>query len=275
MFAITTLIGLVGGIACIVAAIFEGGNLGLFINIPSFLIIVGGTCFALIMAYPFSTLKTLGAVIKQAFVQDRYDPIEVINTIIELSMVARREGLLAIERYMENIDNHFLKKGLNLLVDGIDREDLEATMMNEIYQAQKRHRVGASMISMIASVAPGLGLVGTYVGLIPMLVHMRDPEKLGPLMAIELVSSFYGGFMANVIFSPMARKLQSKSTQEKDIDELMLQGILGLHEGKNPRVLREDLLTYLTKEKAVKVAHTNRMEHADGRVIEIRESKTK
>lgn len=276
-FALTTLIGLAGGVGCVAIAIAEAGNLALFINIPSLLIIVGGTCFALVMSYPFSTLKTLGSVLKQAFMQDNIDPIKDIETILELSELARREGLLAIEGYAEGGEDHFLQKGLNLLVDGVDRDDLEASMMSEIYHAQKRHRAGASMVSMIATLAPGLGLVGTYVGLIPMLVNMMDPDALGPMMAIELVSSFYGGFLANVIFSPMAKKLLSKSDQEKDRNELILEGLLGIQEGKNPRLLRGDLMAYLTKHDGTKVPDTKKKkdEVPDGKVIDYQEKAKK
>lgn len=271
-YAFTTIIGLIGGIACVGIAIAESGNLSLFINIPSLLIIVGGTAFALIMSYPLSTLKTLGSVIMQAFMQNTDDLIEDINTIVELSEISRRDGLLALESYAENSNDPFLKKGLNLLVDGNTREYLEDSMVSEIYHAQKRHRTGASMVSLIANLAPGLGLVGTYVGLIPMLVHMTDPDALGPMMAIELVSSFYGGFLANVIFSPMAKKLMAKSAQEKDRSDLVLEGILAIHDGKSPRLIREDLLTYLTKQEAAKLPRSKQKapaeEHAGGKVID-------
>lgn len=271
-FALTTVIGLIGGIACVAIAIAESGNLSLFINIPSLLIIVGGTAFALIMSYPLSTLKTLGSVIKQSFLQSHDDLTEDINKIVELSEVARRDGLLAIESYAEDMDDPFLRKGLNLLVDGNTREYLESSMISEIYHSQKRHRNGASMVSLIATLAPGLGLVGTYVGLIPMLVNMNDPDKLGPMMAIELVSSFYGGFLANVVFSPMAKKLTSQSAQEKDRNELILEGILAIHDGKNPRLIREDLLTYLTKKEAAKLPRSKPKEaseeHSGGKVID-------
>lgn len=270
--ALTTIVGLIGGIACVLLSIFEGGDIDLFINIPSLLIIVGGTIFALVMSYPLSTLKTLGSVIQQAFVENSDDLFEDINTIVELSEVSRRDGLLALESYAENSNDPFLKKGLNLLVDGNTREYLEDSMVSEIYHAQKRHRTGASMVSMIATLAPSLGLVGTYVGLIPMLVHMTDPDSLGPMMAIELVSSFYGGFLANVIFSPMAKKLSAKSAQEKDRSDLILEGILTIHDGKSPRLIGEDLLTYLTKQEAAKLPRSKQKvpaeEHTGGKVID-------
>ncbi len=268
-FAFTTFIGLAGGLACIAVSIIEGGNLSLFINIPSFLIIVGGTVCVLVMSFPFSVLKTLGKVIRSAFVQESHDPIDDINTLSDLCVYSRKNGLLALEKYSENIHEPFLKKGLNLVVDGIDRDVLEASMSSEIYHIHKRHKAGVSMVSMIASVAPGLGLVGTYVGLIPMLTNMMDPEKLGPMMAIELVSSFYGGVIANIIFSPMAKRLQSNNEKEKERNELLLEGLLGIRDGKNPRLLREEMMAYLTKRDAKKAeARKPSRESADGRVLD-------
>lgn len=276
-FAVTTLIGLVGGIACVALAIAEGGNLGLFVNVPSLLIIVGGTAFAIVMSFPSKDLKNIGAVIKQAFTRDDHDVLADIDTIVELSDIARREGLLAIDDYVETCDDPFLKKGLTLLVDGTSREDLEASMMSDIYHAQRRHRTGASMINMIATLAPSLGLVGTYVGLIPMLVNMRDPDKLGPMMAIELVSSFYGGFLAYVIFAPMAKKLKSKTTQEKIRHEMLLEGILAIQDGKNTRRIKEELLAYLAYKEAAKVPkskHSKAEEaYSDGKIVEYQKSR--
>lgn len=276
-FAMTTLVGVVGGIACVVLAIVEGGNLSLFINIPSLLIIVGGTAFALIMSFSGKDLRNLGAVMKQAFIQDNHNITADIETIAELSDIARREGLLAIDEYVENCEDPFLKKGLTLLVDGASREDLEATMMSDIYHAQRRHRTGASMVNMIATLAPSLGLVGTYVGLIPMLVHMRDPDQLGPLMAIELVSSFYGGFLAYVIFAPMAKKLKNKTAQEKTRHEMLLEGILAIQDGKNTRRIREELLAYLAYKEAAKVPRSKQNkieeEYSGGKIVEYQKSR--
>ena len=253
-FAMTTLIGLVGGVACVVIAIAEAGNLKLFVNIPSLLIIVGGTVFALILSYPASSLKTLGSVIKQAFTNNTFDLSDDINTIVELSEIIRREGVLALEKYIDdNEGDSFLTKGLNMLLDGINRDELEEAMMNEIHLASRRHQVGYSMINMIATLAPALGLVGTYVGLIPMLVDLMNPETLGPLMAVELVSSFYGGFLAYVIFAPMSKKLMVKNAQEKNRNEMILEGILSIQEGKNPRLIRDNLTAYLTRDEIRKL----------------------
>ena len=252
--ALTTFLGLGGGIFCVALAIAEGGhgNVGLFINIPSLLIIVGGTACVLIMSFPFSVLKTLGSVLMQAFVLDRHEPLDDIETLVELCEVSRRKGLLALESYAMETTDPFLKRGLNLLIDGCDLEEVESALQREISHSQRRHGDGVAMVSMIASTAPGLGLVGTYVGLIPMLVNMMDPDKLGPMMAIELVSSFYGGFLANVVFSPLAKRLQRNSAMEKARNMLLMDGLLGIRNSKNPRLLREELMSHVTKKQAMK-----------------------
>lgn len=253
-FALTTFLGLAGGIFCVAIAIAEGGedNIGLFINIPSLLIIVGGTVCVLIMSFPFSVLKTLGSVIKQAFVMDKHDPIDDIETLVELCDISRKKGLLALESFAMETADPFLKRGLNLLVDGGDLEFVESSLQREIHHIHRRHSDGIAMVSMIASTAPSLGLVGTYVGLIPMLVNMMDPDKLGPMMAIELVSSFYGGFLANVIFSPLAKRLQRNSAMEKARNMLLMDGLLAIRKGTNPRLLREELMSHVTKRQAMK-----------------------
>ena len=253
-FALTTFLGLVGGIFCVALAIAEGGeeNIGLFVNIPSLLIIVGGTACVLIMSFPFSVLKTLGSVIMQAFVMNKQEPLDDIETLVGLCDLSRKNGLLALESHVDETTDPFLIKGINLLVDGGGWEDMESALQKEIHHSQRRHGDGVAMVSMIASTAPSLGLVGTYVGLIPMLVNMMDPDKLGPMMAIELVSSFYGGFLANVIFSPLAKRLQRNSAMEKARHMLMMDGLLGIRSGKNPRLLREELMSHVTKKQAKK-----------------------
>ena len=273
---IASFLGVIIGIVCVVISILLDGSLMQFFNVPSIFIVLGGGFASTLISYRLNEVINVFIVVKKAFFGKSESPINTIKLLVNLSQKARREGLLALENFLDKTDDHLMKKGLQLLVDGVDREYLESCMLSKIYQSHKRHRTGASMISMLASVAPGLGLVGTYVGLIPMLVNMRDPDKLGPLMAIELVSSFYGGFMANVIFSPMAKKLIIKSEQEKERNELILEGILSIHEGKNPKIIREELQAYLVKKEAEKISQARQKssnENPDKKVVDYRERK--
>ena len=198
-------------------------------NLPSFLIIAGGTAGALILAFPFERLKTLGSVIARAFKKDHIDLQKDIETILELSEFAKKNGTLALE---------------NSLSSNI------ASMQNDIYFAQKRHKQGHAMIDLIASSVTSLGLMGTYIGLIPMLEHLEDPTSLGPLMAIELVTSFYGAFLSYVIFMPLSRKLKNMSSEEALRKEIILEGLVDIQKGKNPRIIQEELVACLTKKQA-------------------------
>jgi len=257
---LTSILGLIGGLACIVVAINAAteGDLNLFVNTPSLLILIGGTVCILLLSFPGSTLKTLFPVMKQSFVRINTDLHKDIAMIVQLSEQARSEGLLSIKEVADKSGDDFLIKGITLMLDGASRDDLEATMMGDIYQTQKRHRKGVSMVSMIASMAPALGLIGTYIGLVPMLAKLDDPTRLGPLLALALVSSFYGAGIAYLVFSPMSKRLALHSAEERERNELLLEGILGILDAKNPRVIEEELLSYLPKKAARKAPHVQR-----------------
>ncbi len=246
--AISTLIGFAIGITCIICSITLSGNFSSFLNWPSVFITVGGTTGAMVVAFPVKRLKTLGAVMKKSFTKENNNLDKDIQTIVTLSNTVRKDGVLKLE---DSIDKYtkdeFLKKGIMLLVDGAERDFLKTTMQREIYRTRKRHQQGCQMIEMIAATAPSLGLLGTYIGLIPMLQNLDDPTKLGPLMAIELVTSFYGAFLAYVIFGPMSKRLRSLSAEEMTRKELLLEGLLAIEEKQNPRMIIETLTAYLTK----------------------------
>jgi chemotaxis protein MotA len=247
----SSFLGLGIGIFCVIYSIHYSGNLRSFMNLPSFLIIAGGTAGALILAFPFERLKTLGSVIARAFKKDHIDLQKDIETILELSEFAKKNGTLALENLAKQYDNdEFLQKGIYLLADGLAEDMLIASMQNDIYFAQKRHKQGHAMIDLIASSVTSLGLMGTYIGLIPMLEHLEDPTSLGPLMAIELVTSFYGAFLSYVIFMPLSRKLKNMSSEEALRKEIILEGLVDIQKGKNPRIIQEELVACLTKKQA-------------------------
>ncbi len=244
----STLIGFAIGIACVICSIMLSGDFRSFLNWPSVFITVGGTLGAMVVAFPVERLKTLGAVMKKSFTKQSFNLDKDIQTIVTLSNTVRKDGVLKLE---DSIDKYtkddFLKKGIMLLVDGAERDFLKTTMQREIYRTHKRHQKGYQMIDMIAATAPALGLLGTYIGLIPMLQNLDDPTKLGPLMAIELVTSFYGAFLSYVIFGPMGKRLRSMSSDEMTRKELLLEGLLAIEEKQNPRMIIETLTAYLTK----------------------------
>lgn len=244
-FISSTLIGLVFGASLIVGSVFVSGHAELFWNVPSAFIIFGGTIGATIMAFPPQRLKTIGTVIKKAFSKAEYDIKKDIAALVRCSEISRKEGLLALENHIDNLtDDAFLKQGIQYIIDGADEEQLRNLLEGSTYFMKQRHHKGAAMLDMIAATAPALGLLGTYVGLIPMLNNLDDASTLGPMMALELVSSFYGAFVAYVIFSPMAKRLKFMNKEEETRRELIIEGLAGIQQGKNPRLIKEELMAY-------------------------------
>jgi chemotaxis protein MotA len=244
-FISSTLIGLVFGASLIVGSVFVSGHADLFWNIPSAFIIFGGTIGATIMAFPPQRLKTIGTVIKKAFSKAQFDLRTDIATLVRCAEISRKDGLLALENYLDDLtDDAFLKQGIQFIIDGADEEQLRNLLEGSTYFMKQRHQKGAAMLDMIAATAPALGLLGTYVGLIPMLNNLDDASTLGPMMALELVSSFYGAFLAYVIFSPLAKRLKFMNKEEETRRELLIEGLSGIQQGKNPRLIREELQAF-------------------------------
>lgn len=258
---LSTIIGLGIGALCVVIGIYQSGNFRSFYNLPSLLIIVGGTAGAVVTSFPPNKLRTLGPVIRKAFQKNKTDFVKDIQTIVEISELIRAKGILALESVSEKYkDDAFLYKGILLITDGYNKENLVADLKSEVFFMKKRHAVGHAMMDMIADSVTSLGLLGTYVGLIPMLEHLEDPASLGPLMAIELVSSFYGAFISYVIFGPLANRLKMMSSDEVLRDMLLMEGFVSILDGKNPRVIQEHLLSSLTKKQAKRLGRKGKKE---------------
>lgn len=263
----STWIGLIIGIMFIVTAIVETGSFMNFVNVPSFLITVGGTFAAVIVSFPPNRLKTLWPVMVKAFKNDRLDVKEDIDTIVSLSEISRRDGILALEDVINDYtDDEFLRRGITLIIDGADEEQLRTSLEGETYFMQQRHQKGYAMLDMIASTAPALGLLGTYVGLIPMLNNLDDPAKLGPMMALELVSSFYGAFLAYIIFSPLAKRLKIMSAEEMTRREILIEGLAYLQQGKNPKLIIGELGSYVNAGKTRSLPNKGEEEFVSGEV---------
>lgn len=244
-FGFSTLIGLILGVGFIVGAVVASGHTSYFWNLPSFFITIGGTTASIVIAYPPKKLKTFLPVIKSAFVKDDADHQKDLETMMGVARLARAEGLLSLEGIATTIEDKFLQEALMLMADGVPEEDLRNRLEGVIYFTKQRHNKGIGMMNMVAATAPSLGLLGTYVGLIPMLHSLDDPSALGPMMALELVSSFYGAFIAYVLFSPLAKRLRTMSQEEADRNELFIEGLMGIAQGKNPRMLESDLIAFM------------------------------
>jgi chemotaxis protein MotA len=243
---LATIIGVAGCMGMVLMGIVTGGNtIVTFVDIPSVLIVVAGSYFAL---FTFSTISdtlgifgTLGLTFKTPALNEQ----GIIAKLMSMSEKARREGLLALEEELEDLDDEFMKKGLRLVVDGTDAEIIRALLETELSQIQERHASKISMVNMWGTLAPGLGMLGTVIGLIGMLKNLEDKSALGPNMAVALITTLYGSMVANLLMIPWSGKLKSYDASEAKVKEMVIEGILSIQAGDNPRILATKLLSYL------------------------------
>ena len=241
-----TVIGLLVSWALVIEAMMEGGSGMAYINLPSIFITVGGTSGAMMATCPADRVKTTWAIVKSAFVSHNKDMVVLVQTIVSFAEKARREGLLSLEgSAAELTDNDFLRKSIQLVVDGTDPELVRAILDTEIGILENRHVANKSLIDSGAELAPAFGMIGTLVGLIAMLGDLTNVDALGPGMAVALITTLYGSMMANMIFIPISKKLAVRSSEEVLSLELMVEGILAIQAGENPRIVEEKLKVYL------------------------------
>lgn len=243
-----TLIGIVGGLGLFLWAIYMGGDLKAFINIPSLMIVLGGVMASTLISFPLSKFIGVLKILKNVFVEKSVSAEEIIKTIVRLADIARREGLLALEETAEQLEDDFMKRGVMLVVDGTDPELVKNILETELAFLEERHKEGQSIFETMGSLAPSYGLLGTIIGLIQMLSKLNDPSSVGPGMAVALITTFYGAFLAYFIFNPIAGKLKVRSRQEILLKEIMIEGILSIQAGENPRIIEEKLKAFLSPE---------------------------
>ncbi|MCX8050164.1 MAG: flagellar motor protein PomA [Methylohalobius sp.] len=244
---IATLIGFLGGLGIIIAAIATGGNLSQFVDVPSILIVLGGTVMVVLMKFTLSDFLRSFSVAARAFFNKQEDPVKLIEEVVRLADVARKNGLLALEN--ETVNNPFLKKGINMCVDGYDPALIRKMLSEEIHQTIKRHETGRAVWQAVGDVAPAFGMIGTLVGLVQMLANMSDPSSIGPAMAVAILTTLYGAVLANAIALPLADKLALVSSYEQLSKALIVEAIGGIQEGLNPKILGALLNTYLPEKK--------------------------
>jgi chemotaxis protein MotA len=240
---LATIVGL--GTAFGLIIISMGSGIGAFIDGPSAMIVFGGTLGAGMIHYRFPQLKGALGIAKQAFFYKGGSAAELINTLVEHASQARREGILALEAAAQNTDDPFLKRALQLAVDGHEVAAIESILSTEIDALRDRHKEGAEIFTAMGGYAPALGMIGTLVGLVLMLQQMDDPSKIGPAMAVALLTTFYGAVLANLIFNPIAGKLKARSAEEVLHKELTMEGVLSISQGDNPRLVEQKLSSFL------------------------------
>ncbi|VAW80763.1 Flagellar motor rotation protein MotA [hydrothermal vent metagenome] len=244
---LATLLGLLGATGIIITAMVLGGSVLLFVNIPSLLIVLVGTLFAVLIKFPIGHFLGAFKIAMKAFIAKTDDPKALIEEGVELANIARKEGVLGLEG--QDIQNEFLKRGIQLCVDGHEPEFVRAMLSKDINLTIARHERGQAIFKSMGDVAPAMGMIGTLIGLVQMLSAMDDPKSIGPAMAVALLTTLYGAIIATVFALPIADKLALRSQDERLNKALILETISSIQEGLNPRVMEELLKTYLPENK--------------------------
>ena len=240
---IATLLGLIGGLGVISASIFLGGSAGMFVNIPSITVVVGGTFMVTLSQISLKQFLGSFKVAARAFNHKIIPPEELIEEAVALANTARREGILALEG--KEINDPFLENGIKMCIDGHATDIVHKMLSKDINMELERQNTGILMFKSIAQAAPAMGMIGTLIGLVQMLANMDDPKSIGPAMAVALLTTLYGAIIANAIALPIAAKLKAISNNERTNKQLILESIAGIQNGINPRVLQQILTTYL------------------------------
>ena len=253
--------GLLLGIIFVIGGIISSGKLNSYVDIPSIIIVLGGTFASTLASFPLRRFLNTFKVIKKAFYYQETSPGDVIEQVIALANVARKEGLLSLEEHAENLNDDFLQKGIMLIVDGTDPDLVRNILETELVFLDERHSDGQSIFETMGTYAPAFGMIGTLIGLINMLRFLDDPSTIGPNMSVAIVTTFYGSILANVIFLPIAQKLKVRSKDEILVKELMVEGLISIQAGENPRIIEEKLKTFIPPE--MRRNYRNRIEREE------------
>ncbi len=248
-----TLIGVISGFGLVLTAILAGPGAITFLNVPSLMITVGGTLAATLINFPLQKVIGVFSVAKKALLYKLPSATNEIGRLVNLAKVARSEGLLALENSLDDMKDPFLQKGIQLVVDGTEPDVLRDVLETELDQLRVRHKVGKDILESMGAAAPAFGMVGTLIGLIQMLRNLSDPAGIGTGMATALLTTFYGSLMANLVFIPLAGKLDVRSRQEAVLKELIIEGVTAIQAGLNPRLIEEKLKSFVAPKLRNKV----------------------
>jgi chemotaxis protein MotA len=244
---LASIIGIVLGWACIAISILitPNASIGLFVDYPSMFIVGGGVTAALMMNFSFRDLGSLGGALRIAFFQPLHSTTKLIADFRRYADIARRDGILALEKVTGEIKDPFLLAGMQAAIDGMDPEMIQSLMRSEMDYMVTRHERGVKILKQIGSYGPSFGMVGTLLGLVIMLANLKDPAALGPSMAVAIITTFYGAMMAYLFALPLAEKLMIKNTEEMIVRELMVRGLSAIQSGDSPRVVEQKLRVLL------------------------------
>ena len=245
---IATIIGFVAGISLILWSIMIGGSIWLFFHVPSLMITVGGTIAATLMQFPLEKVLGVFSIVKKTVFFVLPKPETMIETLLEYNALVRKEGVNVLEDKIENL-YPFLRNGMQMILDNTAPETIRSILTTEMECSQVRHGTGKKILETLGSFAPAFGMLGTVIGLVQMLQSLEDPSQIGQGMAVALITTFYGSFIANLFCLPLAGKLEARDCEEQVLHELLMQGILAIQSGEHPFIMKERLKAYLSSSR--------------------------
>lgn len=248
-FDVATVVGLVLAFSCIAFVVIEGGSLSQFWDPAAVIIVYGGSVAAIFICFPMKNIMSFGKVTMKIFAPSNIDMARTYNQIVDFAMIARRDGILALEDKLGNIDDKFLRKGLQMLVDGSSIEAIVKILERDIENLEKRHEVGHKCWEKLGYLGPAIGMVGTLIGLCQMLAKLNDPSTIGAGMAVALLTTLYGALMANLLAIPVECKLIHRTREEILLRNMVLEGIMAIGSGDSPRIVGEKLLVFLPSDE--------------------------
>jgi chemotaxis protein MotA len=257
---LASVIGIVLALGAIFGSmIMEGGNPAALLHPGPMLLVFGGTIGVTMIGYTMKDVTGLAKVVLKAYMPGPPPETgETIAQMVSFADKARRDGLLALEEEAKNIEDPFLKRGIQMAIDGTDPEVVRDVMETEVAAIKERHKVGAKFFADMGAFAPTLGIIGTVLGLVHMLENLSDPSSMGPLIAAAFIATLWGVMSANVFFLPISNKLKRASTEEVAFKELVLEGVLSIQAGSNPRAVAEKLKSFLPPKEREEIDESER-----------------
>jgi chemotaxis protein MotA len=242
---IATIVGILAGFGVIMVTIVSGGGASGFIHLPSFMIVFGGATGATLVNYPLEKVVETFKVAAKTFKKQDNQEVDAVNQFTDLAKLARRDGILALDRVIKDVEDPFMKVGLEMAVDGTEPDTIKDIMETEIASLKERHKVGQGIFTSLGTFAPAFGMIGTLIGLVKMLRALDDPSNIGPAMAVALITTFYGALLGNLVFLPMAGKLKNKSVSEVLYKRMIIEGVLAIQRGVHPKNIERKLTNYI------------------------------
>jgi chemotaxis protein MotA len=239
------LFGLLGTWALVAWALMSGGNIGIYIDIPSVIIVVGASATIVFFSFPAKHVKTILAASKKAVFWKTSSVEKLIDDLVSYAEIARRDGILSLEATCREIEDPFIVQGIQMAVDGTDPELIEQVLLNDLETLVDRHDIGKGLFENINKYAPAMGMIGTLVGLVAMLADLSDPSKIGAGLAVALLTTMYGAMISNMLAGPMADRLSRRSAEEVLYKSIIVKGVMSIQSGDNPRVVEQKLRTFL------------------------------